>query len=161
MQLNTLPETPAQAMPALETTEGKQEDMLACPLDLGYQSLRCHCTNPKTMNHNGSLSNSDARHHCTLVGDFGLESESGAIHDNAGSNQKTERFKCAGLPSHSTSRKMKRAISDASYISILSLHATYTKPSTHHARILQSDVGSEVLRAVSYTHLTLPTILLV
>ena len=29
MQLNTLPETPAQAMPALETTEGKQEDMLA------------------------------------------------------------------------------------------------------------------------------------
>ena len=32
MQLNTLPETPAQAMPALETTEGKQEDMLACAL---------------------------------------------------------------------------------------------------------------------------------
>ena len=34
MQLNTLPETPAQAKPALETTEGKQEDMLACHLDL-------------------------------------------------------------------------------------------------------------------------------
>ena len=33
MQLKTLPETPAQAKPALETTEGKQEDMLACPLD--------------------------------------------------------------------------------------------------------------------------------
>ena len=33
MQLNTLPETPAQAKPALETTEGKQEDMLACHLD--------------------------------------------------------------------------------------------------------------------------------
>ena len=32
MQLNTLPETPAQAMPALETTEGEQEDMLACAL---------------------------------------------------------------------------------------------------------------------------------
>ena len=58
MQLKTLPETPAQAKPAVETTEGKQEDVLACPLDLGYQSLRCHCTNPKTMNHNGSLFNS-------------------------------------------------------------------------------------------------------
>ena len=34
MQLKTLPETPAQAKPALETTEGKQEDMLACHLDL-------------------------------------------------------------------------------------------------------------------------------
>ena len=33
MQVKTLPETPAQAMPALETTEEKQEDMLACPLD--------------------------------------------------------------------------------------------------------------------------------
>ena len=50
-----------------------------------------------------------------MVGDFGLESENGAIHDNAGSNQKTERFECAGLLSHSTSSgKMKRAISDVS-----------------------------------------------
>ena len=30
----TLPETPVQAKPALETTEGKQEDMLACHLAL-------------------------------------------------------------------------------------------------------------------------------
>ena len=29
----TLPETPAQAMPAMETTEGKQEDMCVCLAD--------------------------------------------------------------------------------------------------------------------------------
>jgi hypothetical protein len=44
MQLNTLPETPAQAMPALETTEGKQEDMLACALQtkkISFSSRLC------------------------------------------------------------------------------------------------------------------------
>ena len=40
----TLPETPAQAMPAMETTEGKQEDMLACALQtkkISFSSRLC------------------------------------------------------------------------------------------------------------------------